>query len=144
MTLLTLFPKPSQIKPKPLAVRIYRDGREVCNQLTKEGRDIYEGRKRKAWERQAQMCCLFGHINSCPGKLNWSDTTFDHEVPRGHGGGSQDDRIEVVDKKTGKVLWQNGAAHARCNYLKGSRRIKYNAAHNDALPGGGSNGATDK
>lgn len=119
-------PKPfQQQKPQRAAVRVLRDGREICNQLTKEGRDEYEGRKREAWERQGRMCCLYRHINSCPGKLNWSDAVFAHEIPRGHGGGSQDDRIVVKGKR------QNGAAHSRCNYLQGSRRIHFNAAYNE-------------
>jgi hypothetical protein len=121
---LPLFPKPSQVKRKPVAVRISKDGKEKCNQLTKEGRDEYADRKRRMWERQDRVCCLYGFLKSCPGNLKWADTTFDHEVPRGHGGGSQDDRIEVKGKRL------NGAAHAQCNVEKGSRRIPYNAAHN--------------
>lgn len=124
-----IFPKPSQIKIKPVAVRILRSGAEQCNQLTKEGRDEYERRKRIMWERQGRECCLKGHIVSCPGKLNWADVVFAHEIPRGHGGGSHDDRI-VIDGK-----WRNGAAHARCNSLQGSRRISFNEAYNQEATG---------
>lgn len=126
---VVLFPKPSQdFKPKPVAVRVFRDGREQCNQLTKEGRDEYERRKRVMWERQNRMCCLHGHIVSCPGKLNWADASFEHEIPKGHGGGSVDDRIEKTVH--GKLLWQNGVSHWKCNGLKGSRRIAFNEPHN--------------
>lgn len=130
---MPLFPKPSQIKKQPVAIRVLKDGKEQCNLLTTEGRHTYRDRTRQMWERQGHICCLSGHIKSCPGKLNWSDATFDHEIPRGHGGGSQDDRIEVPDPKTGRMKWQNGAAHSWCNMMKGSRRIPYNAAHNQAL-----------
>jgi hypothetical protein len=84
-------------------------------------------------DRQHCICCLYGHIPQCPGKLNRDDTTFDHETPRGYGGGERDDRIEIEIKQpdgTVKVKWQNGAAHSLCNFRKGSRRIPYNARHN--------------
>jgi hypothetical protein len=133
MTPLAL-PKPKDKKKQlPEAVYVYRSGREVCNQQTAEGREIYKGRKRAMWERQNHLCCLKDYIPSCPGNLNWADATFDHEIPRGYGGGSQDDRIEVKEKKRNghaKVKWQNGAAHEACNMKKGSRRINYNAKRN--------------
>lgn len=130
MKLVPINPKPKDdVKPPRLAVRILRDGREICNQLTKEGRDEYVNRKRTMWERQGRMCCLHGHIASCPGKLNWADAVFAHEVAKGHGGGSTDDRVEIVVK--GKLHRQNGVAHPRCNMMQGSRRINFNAAYND-------------
>lgn len=116
------FPKPRDIKNEPVAVRVMKDGREVCNLLTKAGRDEYERRKRAMWERQGKRCCLEGHIEGCPGVLNWKDTVFEHEEGRGHGGGHRDDRIEVDGKRI------NGAAHATCNSKKASRRINYNDA----------------
>lgn len=117
---MNMFPKPKDVKKQPQAVRTFKDGREKCNHLTKAGRDEYERRKRAMWERQEKICCLYGHIPGCPGKLNWSDTVFEHEDGRGHGGGHVDDRIEVDGK------WQNGAAHAWCNSKKASVRINYN------------------
>jgi hypothetical protein len=122
--MLPAYPKPSQIKIPRTAVRVLMGGKEQCNLLTKEGRDEYQLRKRIMWERQGRVCCLHGHIASCPGKLSWADAVFAHEIPRGHGGGSHDDRIEVDGKR------QNGAAHSKCNYLQGSRRIAFNAAYN--------------
>jgi hypothetical protein len=96
------------------------DGREVCNLLTKDGRDEYDKRKRIMWKRQKKRCCLFGFIDGCSGDLPWSDAMFEHESGRGMSGGHREDRIEIDGK------WVNGVAHARCNSLKGSRRIYYN------------------
>lgn len=128
------YPKPKdQPKLKSPAVWVRRDDKEECNLLTKEGRDIYRQRTRQAWERQGHMCCLYGHIPECPGKLPWAIATLDHETPRGYGGGSRDDRMEIkVKQKDGtfKIKRQNGAAHPECNIAKGSRRINYNAAFN--------------
>lgn len=127
-------PKPKDRKrPKPEALHVYRDGREVCNLLTKEGHDIYESKKREMHERQNHICCLHGHIPTCPGKLRWAEATFDHEIPRGYDGAKRDDRIVIeVKQKDGtvKIKWLNGVAHPQCNVAKGSRRINYNAAHN--------------
>lgn len=129
------FPKPKDFhRKKPLGVIVMMDGRERCNGMTAEGREEYERRKRQMWERQNRICCLKGHIESCPGRLDWNDCTYDHEIPRGMGSANRDDRIEVeIEQADGtlRTIWQNGAAHARCNSLKGSRRIKYNAPHND-------------
>jgi hypothetical protein len=126
-------PKPSQVRSQPPAIRVKRDGAEVCNLLTKEGRDEYQRRKRVMWERQGRMCCLYGFVEGCPGKLNWAEASFAHEVPRGHGSGSRDDRDEVPDPKTGRMKRQNGVAHWRCNSMQGSRRIAFNAAYNDQI-----------
>lgn len=109
----------------------YPSGREVCHLMSKKGLDVYMARKRQMLERRGGMCCLHGHIPTCPGKLFWKDCTFDHEVPRGHGGGSRDDRITLPDGR-----WLNGAAHSACNIAKGSRRIPYNDAYNAALRAG--------
>lgn len=116
------FPKPSQIKKQPVAVRIMKDGREIVNLLCKAGRDEYEHRKDQMFERQKGICCLYGHIEGCPGRLRRSDAVFEHEAGRGHGGGHRDDRIEVNGKP------QNGVAHPICNSKKSSQRIKYNDA----------------
>ena len=121
------FDKPkNQKKPPPVAVRVFADGREVCNLLCREGRDIYMGRIETMRLRQNKRCCLYGHVEGCPGQLNKADATFEHQDGRGHGGGHRDDRIEIPDPKTGKMKPINGAAHAWCNSRKGSQRINYN------------------
>jgi 5-methylcytosine-specific restriction endonuclease McrA len=101
---LPAFPKPSQVKKPPVAVRVFRGGREVCNHLIKAGRDEYERRKRKAWEDQKHICAI------CHKPLNWADTTADHIKVRGMGGGSRDDRQENL-----------AAVHWTCNTQRGSR-----------------------
>jgi hypothetical protein len=121
---LPLFPKPHQVKKPPVTVRVFKDGRENCNLLIKSGRHEYQQRKRTMWERQARVCCYYGYLECCPGKLNWSDTVFAHETPRGYGGSTRDDRIEIDGRRV------NGAAHAQCNVAAGSRRIPFNAPHN--------------
>lgn len=119
------FPKPGQVKKVQLAVKVFADGREVCNDKFKEGREEYVKRKRDMWERQGRRCCLEGKCPTCPGKLLWTDTTFEHEAGRGMGGSKRDDRIEVLGKD-GKMRWINGAAHHFCNAWKMSRSIQYN------------------
>jgi hypothetical protein len=100
------FPKPKDTKkpPKP-AVKVMKDGREICDQLTKAGRDEYERRKRKAWEDQKRICSI------CHLPLRWSDCTADHIKLRKMGGSERDDRQENI-----------AAAHAVCNCQRGSKR----------------------
>lgn len=112
------FPKPYQIKKTQEAVKVYRNGREVCNCKTQAGGEEYRRRKRLMWERQDKICCLAPYCPTCPGKLELKEATFDHE--RGRGAGKQDDRVEVDGKR------QNGVCHCSCNSWKGSRYIPYN------------------
>jgi hypothetical protein len=112
------------MKKEQPAVKIMRDGREICNLLCKEGSDEYQRRKWKMRDRQNKRCCLEEHIPDCPGFLAKEDTTFEHE--EGRTGGKRDDRIERLNPKTGKIEWINGAAHFWCNSKKGSRKINYN------------------
>jgi HNH endonuclease len=102
------FPKPKDVKKPPVVVRVFRDGREKINQLCKAGRDLYQERKRIAWEGQGRLCGI------CHKPLAWADSTVDHRSPRGMGAGSIDDRQENLQ-----------AVHALCNSLKGSRRIPF-------------------
>ncbi len=101
---MTMFPKPKDIKTPPVAVKVFRDGREVCNLLCKAGSDEYQRRKRVAWEDQKHLCSI------CHKPLAWADSTVDHIKTRGMGGGSRDDRQANI-----------AAAHALCNSQRGSR-----------------------
>lgn len=105
---------------RPESITIYRDGRETLNIRTVAGQKEYESRIAQMIDRQNGVCCLYGHIPDCPGRLTLDEATFEHEDGRGMGGGRRDDRIE----KDGKRI--NGAAHFFCNGAKGSRRIDYN------------------
>lgn len=114
----------------PWGVR-YPDGREVCNLLTKAGRDEYHRRVRAMWERQGGRCCLEKAIGDCPGKLRLADAMFEHQDGRGMDASRRDDRMEKPDRKTGMMLPYNGAAHAVCNSRKGSIRIDYHITDED-------------
>lgn len=103
-----------------VAVMIYADGREKCLMHTGGGRKAYYRRIDMMADRQDNVCCLYGHIEGCPGSLIGHTPTFEHEDGRGMGGAKRDDRIE----KEGR--WYNGAAHWQCNNAKGSRFINYN------------------
>lgn len=128
-----MWPKPKDMpKKKPEAVRKFAGDREVCNLLTKAGRDIYMDRIRQMWERQGRRCYLESLVAECPGRLSIREATFDHDEGRGMGGGCQDDRIEVPDGRGGMVP-VNGAAHALCNSLKGSVRLSRLLEYGDVL-----------
>ena len=99
------FPKPKDIKKEPIAVRIFRDGREVCSQLLKAGRDEYQRRKRVAWEEQKGLCAI------CHKPLRWIESTVDHKKPRKMGGSERDDRQDNI-----------AAVHPICNTTRGSQR----------------------
>lgn len=87
-------------------------GREVCTRGA-AGRREYKNRIELMWERQLGLCCL------CGMPLRLSESTFEHQRPKGMGGGFTDDRIEVDG------IPINGAAHWICNGNKGSRRVEY-------------------
>ena len=114
------FPKPKEARKDFGGVRTTRDGREICNLRKESGRKEYKRRLQSMLDRQGGLCCLQGFIRGCTGALRIEDATFEHEYTRGMGGSLRDDRIE----KDGKPF--NGAAHARCNRRKGSKRIAYN------------------
>lgn len=88
------------------AVRVYADGREVC-QDSKNGWTEYKRRLKVMWLRQEGRCCL------CKRPLALANCTFEHQRRRGMGAAWRDDRIE----KDGQP-W-NGAAHWICNSEKG-------------------------
>lgn len=130
LTYVPAFPKPSQVKRELPHVKVFPDGREVCEtRLDRpegaEGRAEYKRRKEAMWERQKGICCLYGFLPECPGKLLLKHATFEHEDGRGAGGSKRDDRIELPDG-----TWINGVSHLQCNSLKGSRHIPFNRARN--------------
>jgi hypothetical protein len=93
-------------------VKVYRDGREVCLS-TSAGTREYRKRVLMMWERQGGLCAICGHL------LRIEQATFDHERPRGLGGGFRDDRIELDGKPV------NAAVHGFCNSQRGSKRTAY-------------------
>ena len=122
------FPKPSQVKRELPNVKVFPGGREVCQTRLDhpegaEGRAEYKRRKEAMWKRQKGICCLYGFLPECPGKLEIKLATFEHED--GRGGGKRDDRISLPDG-----TWINGVSHLMCNSLKGSRHIPFNRARN--------------
>lgn len=88
------------------AVRLYRDGREVCVN-SKAGWIEYKRRVKVMLQRQNHRCCL------CNRPLALANATFEHQRRRGMGAAWRDDRIT----KDGED-W-NGAAHWTCNSEKG-------------------------
>lgn len=101
------FPKPSQIKKVPVPIKVFRDGREQVNLLCKEGRDIYEARKRFAWEKQDRLCSIGGE------PLRWSDSVVDHIRPRSLG---RDDRQSNI---AAACAWHNSKKGSKQNYIEG-------------------------
>jgi hypothetical protein len=101
------FPKPSHIRCRREAVKIYRDGREVCTD-TAAGWAEYHHRTAQMYERDKTICCI------CLKPIRFLDeATCEHKEKRGMGASTRDDRIE-----------KNGVAHAWCNAELGSRRIE--------------------
>lgn len=88
------------------AVRVYPDGREVC-QDTPAGWREYKRRIGVMVERQNYRCCL------CNRRLALGNATFEHQRRRGMHAAFRDDRIT----KDGQE-W-NGAAHWVCNGERG-------------------------
>lgn len=88
------------------AVRLYPDGREVC-QDSPAGWKEYRKRVQLMLQRQQYRCCL------CGKRLSLADATFEHQRRRGLHAAFRDDSIE---KDGGS--W-NGAAHWVCNSEKG-------------------------
>ena len=122
------FPKPSQVERELPCVKVYPDGREVLQTRLDhpegaEGRAEYKRRKEAMWERQKGICCLYGFLPECPGKLLLKQATFEHED--GRGAGKRDDRISLPDG-----TWINGVSHLLCNGAKGSKHIPFNRARN--------------
>lgn len=112
---------PPRRKPRE-AVKIFRDGREVCNLKTVSGRLEYRRRIELMLSRQGGRCC------NCPLPCSIEDATFEHEFGRGLGGGLRDDRIEINGKPV------NGASHLWCNLKRGSNRTPIWHGPPDTVP----------
>jgi hypothetical protein len=89
------------------AVRVYRDGREVCVDSPAGWRE-YKRRVKAMLERQEGRCALCGR------RLALNDATFEHQRRRGMGAAWRQDAIR--DAK-GNPL--NSAAHWICNGKRG-------------------------
>ena len=97
--------RPGEMK-KPVEVEhVFRDGRTKINQNCKEGRDLYQQRKRDAWEMAKRICPI------CKKSLAWLDSTVDHKIPRSLG----------IDDRPANIQ----AVHALCNTRKGSTKMGY-------------------
>lgn len=105
---LPRFPKPSQLKTPPTAVKTFRDGREVCKD-TPAGRVEYRMRTLAMAERQHWVC----PAPDCGMTMVPREATFQHGRGRGMGGGHRDDRID----QPGNEAW-----HYWCNARQGSQR----------------------
>ena len=120
MSNLPAFPKPKDVKKERSHIAIFAGGREVCNLLTKKGRDEYHWRIRVMWERQKRKCGLqiSTQCKERAGSLRIDEAQFDHSCGRGMGGAKRDDRI--LDD-LGKPI--NMAVCCWCNSMKGSRPL---------------------
>ena len=109
------------IRTRSPAVKVFPDGREVCDCTTKQGRSEYNSRTVSMAERQSHRCAM------CQRSLHGYRPTFDHEAGRGAGGGHRDDRIEVFipDEDGITIRWQNAALCRSCNSEKGSKRYHW-------------------
>jgi hypothetical protein len=83
------------------AVRVYPDGREVCQDSPAGWRE-YKRRVEAMLLRQGGRCCL------CKKRLALGQATFEHQRRRGAGAAWRDDRED-----------RNGVSHWICNMEKG-------------------------
>ena len=121
------FLHPPKKPPKPM-MKVFPDGREVLNLLTKAGSDEYQRRKFEMWDGRQGKRCALQITDICrqrQGRWPRNEIQFDHENGRGTGGSKRDDRIEVLDPETGKMKPQNGAVCPYCNSEKSSQKIPY-------------------
>jgi len=94
-------------------VKVYRDGRECC-QDNAAGRREYKARIALMWERQLGLCAI------CRRAIALEEATYEHAIPRGHGGGNRNDACNFPDGR-----WRNAATCWKCNSAKGSKRYEW-------------------
>lgn len=114
------FPKPKDEKRgEQPPVRIYRDGREVC-QNNKAGRIEYALRVDTMLRNQGGKCGLQITLEckAIKGRLSRSYAQFGHPRSRGFGGGKRDDRLTIDGKPSGAK-----ALCSWCNIKQSSRPI---------------------
>lgn len=103
--------KRSSIRPRRSAktkdaVRIYPDGREVC-QNNAAGRREYAKRRLERWRIDKGVCCL------CDQMVWPSACTIEHPNGRGMAGSKRDDRVSEIR-----------VAHYRGNMAKGGMSLE--------------------
>jgi len=107
-------------RPKPEAVKVFPDGREVClndgKHATAEGLLEYNRRRFVMAMRQHWHCADCNVIMADAGGFT-SSATFDHEAKRGT---MRDDRVWKEDGTP-----QNAALCWNCNAARGSIRTPY-------------------
>ena len=89
-----------------LAVRITRDGREIC-QNNAAGRREYQRRRENRWYIDKGICCLCGTF------VDPRQATTEHPEGRGLGGSHRNDRVSEIR-----------VAHLAGNLAKGSIRLE--------------------
>lgn len=112
-------PKDKKKEPKPI-IRMFKDGREVINMLSKAGRDEYRRRKKEMWMRQGERCSLqiSPQCKQKKGKWPFDLVQFEHSDGRGYNGSRRNDAIWKDDKP------YNSASCPYCNSQKASRRLE--------------------
>ena len=97
-------------RPKPAAVHVTRDGREICSEHA-AGKREYLRRKKIMWLRQLGRC------GTCRKVTPLEEGQFGHSHSRGMGGGFRCDKIWDSD---GNPL--NAFLCGVCNSAQGSQR----------------------
>jgi hypothetical protein len=116
-----MHPPAKYFKAKPEAVKVYPDGREVCNLRLKRGKQEYYTRSILMLERQGMKCAI------CRKPVHYIWAEFDHEAGRRANGAHRDDRIEIFipDEDGITIRWQNAAVCRNCNTEQGSKRYHW-------------------
>lgn len=118
--MILAFPKPGQIRRARPAVKVFRDGREVCDLKVKAGMEEYRSRVSQMLTSQKGKCGLqiTPQCRAVNGRLSRELAQFGHPKSRKHGGGARDDRLVIDGKPSGAM-----ALCPWCNAAQGSRPI---------------------